>query len=168
MHNNINQTPSNIVFNNCKFLGKSYAISLNKVGTDQCNVYFNNCFIDYFLRIVEDSDVFQIYGSGNNKNMNYAVIGTTLEQSYMRFSDDTMYILARENINKFNPVELLSGSSGGVKKATSSKSCIGIAIENALSGEYVRIKTTGIVDCYGEPPFGGGTLFGVSSNGQLQ
>lgn len=168
IHNNTDQIPSNIVFNNCQFLGKSYAVSLNKAGNDKCNVYFNNCFIDYFLRLIEDSDVFQIYGSGNNKNMNYVVVGATIDQSYMRLSDDTMYAIAREDISKFNPVELLSGGSGGVKKATSAKTCIGIAIESASSGDYVRVKTAGTIDCYGEAPFAGGTLFGVSANGQLK
>ena len=66
-HQSNRQTiPPNFIANNCTFNGGSYAISLNISGTCKANITFNNCEINYMIRILDNSDVWSIHGSGNN------------------------------------------------------------------------------------------------------
>lgn len=159
-------TPPNFIATNCIFKGGSYAISLNTSGTCKSNITFNNCEIDYMVRLLEDSDVWSIYGSGNNL-FNYAVIGNNkISSQPFKLYDLTRTFknVGASKIVKGNAVQIYNA---GIANASDTKQVIGIALNDAEPNTDVRVQLKGYYDCYSVAPFGNNnTLLGVS-NGAL-
>lgn len=159
-------TPPNFIATNCIFKGGSYAISLNTSGTCKANITFNNCEINYMVRILENSDIWSIYGSGNNL-FNYVVIGNNkLNSQPFKLYDLTRTFknIGDSKIAKGNAVQIYKS---GVSNANNIKQIIGIALNDAEQNIDVRVQLKGYYDCYGTSPFSeNNTLLGVS-NGAL-
>lgn len=163
-HQNDKQTiPSNFIATNCVFNGGSYALSLNTTGTCKANITFNNCEINYMVRILEDSDIWSIYGSGNNL-FNYVVIGNNkLNSQPFKLYDLTRNFknIGDSKIVKGNAVQIYNG---GVSNGNNAKQIIGIALNDAEQNKDVRVQLKGYYDCYGVSPFASNnTLLGVSN-----
>lgn len=166
-HQNDKQTiPPNFIATNCVFSGGSYAVALNTSGTCKANITFNNCEINYMVRVLENSDVWSIYGSGNNL-FNYVVIGEDkINSQPFKLYDLTRIFknIGDSKITKGNAVQIYSG---GVSNGNNAKQIIGIALNDAEQNEDVRVQLKGYYDCYGVSPFtNNNTLLGVS-NGVL-
>lgn len=159
-------TPPNFIATNCIFKGGSYAISLNTSGTCKANITFNNCEINYMVRILENSDVWSIYGSGNNL-FNYVVIGDNkINSQPFKLYDLTRTFknIGESKITKGNAVQIYNS---GVSNGNDAKQVIGIALNDAEPNADVRVQIKGYYDCYGVAPFANNnTLLGVS-NGAL-
>lgn len=159
-------TPPNFIATNCIFNGGSYAISLNTSGTCKANITFNNCEINYIVRILEDLDIWSIYGSGNNL-FNYVVIGNNkLNSQPFKLYDLTRIFknIGTSKITKGNAVKI---HNEGIENANDTKQVIGIALNDAEPNTDVRVQLHGYYDCYGVAPFASNnTLLGVS-NGAL-
>lgn len=163
-HQNDKQTiPSNFIATNCVFNGGSYALSLNTTGTCKANITLNNCEINYMVRILEDSDIWSIYGSGNNL-FNYVVIGNNkLNSQPFKLYDLTRNFknIGDSKIVKGNAVQIYNG---GVSNGNNAKQIIGIALNDAEQNKDVRVQLKGYYDCYGVSPFASNnTLLGVSN-----
>ncbi len=166
-HQSNKQTiPPNFIATNCTFNGGSYAISLNTSGTCKANITFNNCEINYMVRILEDADIWSIYGGGNNL-FNYVVIGNNkLSSQPFKLYDLTRTFknVGTSKILKGNAVQIYNA---GIANANDSKQAIGIALNDAEPNADVRVQLKGYYDCYSVAPFGSNnTLLGVS-NGAL-
>lgn len=159
-------TPPNFIVTNCIFKGGSYAISLNTSGTCKANITFNNCEINYMVRVLEDADIWSIYGGGNNL-FNYVVIGNNKlsSQPFKLFDvSRTFKNVGASKIVKGNAVQIYNE---GIANANDTKQVIGIALNAAEPNTDVRVQLKGYYDCYGVAPFGSNnTLLGVS-NGAL-
>ena len=163
-HQNNKQTiPPSFIATNCVFYGGSYAISLNTSGTCKADITFNNCEINYMVRILEDSDIWSIYGSGNNL-FNYVVIGNNKLNSHpFKLYDLTRTFknIGDSKIVKGNAVQIYNG---GVSNGNNAKQIIGIALNDAEQNKDVRVQLKGYYDCYGVSPFASNnTLLGVSN-----
>lgn len=164
-HNEQTISPT-FIATNCEFNGGSYAISLNTSGTCKANITFNNCEINYMVRILENSDVWSIYGSGNNI-FNYVVIGDNKVNS----QPFKLYDLTRSfkntgesKISKGNAVQIYKS---GVSNSNDVKQVVGIALSDSEPNTDVRIQLKGYYDCYSIAPFTeNNTLLGVS-NGSI-
>ena len=166
-HQSNKQTiPPNFIASNCTFNGGSYAISLNTSGTCKANITFNNCEINYTVRVLEDADIWSIYGSGNNL-FNYVVIGNNKinSQPFKLYDLTRIYKnIGTSKITKGNAVQIYKS---GVSNGNDAKQVVGIALNDAEHNEDVRVQLHGYYDCYGVAPFGSdNTLLGVS-NGAL-
>lgn len=166
-HQSNKQTiPPNFIASNCTFNGGSYAISLNTSGTCKANMTFNNCEINYMVRVLEDADIWSIYGSGNNL-FNYVVIGNNKinSQPFKLYDLTKIYKnIGTSKITKGNAVQIYKS---GVSNGNDAKQVVGIALNDAEHNEDVRVQLHGYYDCYGVAPFGSdNTLLGVS-NGAL-
>lgn len=166
-HQSNKQTiPPNFIATNCTFNGGSYAISLNTSGTCKANITFNNCEINYMVRVLEDADIWSIYGSGNNL-FNYVVIGNNKlsSQPFKLFDiSRTFKNVGASKIVKGNAVQI---HNEGITNANDTKQVIGIALNDAEPNTDVRVQLHGYYDCYGVAPFASNnTLLGVS-NGAL-
>lgn len=159
-------TPPNFIATNCIFKGGSYAISLNTSGTCKANITFNNCEINYMVRVLENADIWSIYGGGNNL-FNYVVIGNNKlsSQPFKLFDvSRTFKNVGASKIVKGNAVQICNE---GIANANDTKQVIGIALNDAEPNTDVRVQLKGYYDCYGVAPFGSNnTLLGVS-NGAL-
>lgn len=163
-HQSNKQTiPPTFIATNCVFYGGSYAISLNTSGTCKVNITFNNCEINYMVRILEDSDVWSIYGSGNNL-FNYVVIGNNkINSQPFKLYDLTRTFknIGDSKITKGNAVQIYKS---GVSNGDNAKQIIGIALNDAEQNTDVRVQLKGYYDCYGVSPFSeNNTLLGVSN-----
>mgnify|MGYP004597676233 FL=1 len=163
-HQSNKQTiPPSFIATNCVFYGGSYAISLNTSGTCKADITFNNCEINYMVRILEDSDIWSIYGSGNNL-FNYVVIGNNKLNSHpFKLYDLTRTFknIGDSKIVKGNAVQIYNG---GVSNGNNAKQIIGIALNDAEQNKDVRVQLKGYYDCYGVSPFASNnTLLGVSN-----
>ena len=161
-HQSNEQTiPPNFIATNCIFSGGSYAISLNTSGTCKANITFNNCEINYMVRILEDSDVWNIYGSGNNL-FNRVVIGNDKinSQPYKLYDlTRTFKNTGNSKITKGNAVQIYKN---GVSNGNDAKQIIGIALNDAEQNKDVRVQLKGYYDCVGVDPFSeNNTLLGV-------
>jgi hypothetical protein len=156
-------TPPNFIATNCTFNGGSYAISLNTSGTCKANITFNNCEINYMVRVLEDADIWSIYGGGNNL-FNYVVIGNNkLSSQPFKLYDLTRTFknVGTSKIVKGNAVQI---HNEGIANANDSKQVIGIALNDAEQNTDVRVQLKGYYDCYSVAPFGSNnTLLGVSN-----
>lgn len=166
-HQSNKQTiPPNFIATNCTFNGGSYAISLNTSGTCKANITFNNCEINYMVRVLEDTDIWSIYGGGNNL-FNYVVVGNNKlsSQPFKLFDvSRTFKNVGASKIVKGNAVQIYNN---GISNANDSKQVIGIALNDAEQNTDVRVQLHGYYDCYGVAPFASNnTLLGVS-NGAL-
>lgn len=166
-HQSNKQTiPPNFIATNCTFNGGSYAISLNTSGTCKANITFNNCEINYMVRVLEDADIWSIYGGGNNL-FNYVVIGNNKlsSQPFKLFDiSRTFKNVGASKIVKGNAVQI---HNEGITNANDTKQVIGIALNDAEPNTDVRVQLHGYYDCYGVAPFASNnTLLGVS-NGAL-
>lgn len=156
-------TPPNFIATNCIFKGGTYAISLNTSGNCKANITFNNCEINYMVRVLEDADIWSIYGSGNNL-FNYVVIGNNKISS----QPFKLYDLTRtfknagtSKIVKGNAVQIYKS---GVSNGNDAKQIVGIALNDAESNTDVRVQLKGYYDCYSVAPFSeNNTLLGVSN-----
>jgi hypothetical protein len=163
-HQNDKQTiPPNFIATNCIFSGGSYAISLNTSGTCKANITFNNCEINYMVRVLEDTDVWSIYGAGNNL-FNYVVIGNNkISSQPFKLYDLTRTFknIGVSKITKGNAVQIYKS---GVSNGNDAKQIVGIALNDAEQNADVRVQLHGYYDCYGVSPFGeNNTLLGVSN-----
>lgn len=163
-HQSNKQTiPPTFIATNCVFYGGSYAISLNTSGTCKVNITFNNCEINYMVRILEDSDVWSIYGSGNNL-FNYVVIGNNkINSQPFKLYDLTRTFknIGDSKITKGNAVQIYKS---GVSNGDNAKQIIGIALNDAEQNTDVRVQLKGYYNCYGVSPFSeNNTLLGVSN-----
>lgn len=163
-HQNSSQTiPPNFIANNCTFNGGSYAVSLNTSGVCKANITFNNCEINYMIRVLEDSDIWNIYGSGNNL-FSYVVIGNGKINSQPFKLYDLTRIFKNIGMNKISKGNAVSVYKSGVSNANEVKQVIGIALNNAEPNENVRVQLKGYYDCYEVSPFSeNNTLLGVSN-----
>lgn len=166
-HQSNKQTiPPSFIATDCIFKGGSYAISLNTSGTCKADITFNNCEINYMVRILEDADIWSIYGGGNNL-FNYVVIGNNKlsSQPFKLFDvSRTFKNVGASKIVKGNAVQIYNN---GISNANDSKQVIGIALNDAEQNTDVRVQLKGYYDCYSVAPFGSNnTLLGVS-NGAL-
>lgn len=156
-------TPPNFIATNCIFKGGAYAISLNTSGNCKANITFNNCEINYMVRVLEDADIWSIYGSGNNL-FNYVVIGNNKISS----QPFKLYDLTRtfknagtSKIVKGNAVQIYKS---GVSNGNDAKQIVGIALNDTESNTDVRVQLKGYYDCYSVAPFSeNNTLLGVSN-----
>jgi hypothetical protein len=166
-HQNNKQTiPPTFIATNCAFNGGSYAISLNTNGTCKANITFNNCEINYMVRILEDSDIWSIYGSGNNL-FNYVVIGNNKLNSHpFKLYDLTRTFknIGDSEIVKGNAVQIYNG---GVSNGNNAKQIIGIALNDAEPNKDVRVQLKGYYDCYGVSPFASNNTLLGASNGAI-
>lgn len=163
-HQSNKQTiPPNFIATNCTFNGGSYAISLNTSGICKANITFNNCEINYMVRILEDSDIWSIYGSGNNL-FNYVVIGNNkINSQPFKLYDLTRTFknIGESKITKGNAVQIYKS---GVSNGNDAKQAVGIALNDAEPNTDVRVQLKGYYDCYGVSPFSeNNTLLGVSN-----
>lgn len=163
-HQSNKQTiPPLFIATNCIFKGGSYAISLNTSGTCKANITFNNCEINYMVRILENSDVWSIYGSGNNM-FNYVVIGDNkISSQPFKLYDLTRTFknIGESKITKGNAVQIYKS---GVSNGNDAKQIIGIALNDGEQNADVRVQLKGYYDCYGVSPFSeNNTLLGVSN-----
>lgn len=166
-HQSNKQTiPPLFISTNCIFKGGSYAVSLNTSGTCKANITFNNCEINYMVRILENSDVWSIYGSGNNL-FNYVVIGDNkINSQPFKLYDLTRTFknIGASKITRGNAVQIYKN---GVSNGNEAKQIIGIALNDGEQNADVRVQLKGYYDCYGVSPFGeNNTLLGVS-NGEI-
>ena len=166
-HQSNEQTiPPNFIATNCIFKGGSYAISLNTSGTCKANITFNNCEIDYMVRLLEDSDIWSIYGSGNNL-FNYVVIGNNKISSQPFKLYDLTRTFKNVGVGKIVKGNAVQIYKSGVSNGNDTKQIIGIALNDAEPNTDVRVQLKGYYDCYSVAPFGSNnTLLGVS-NGAL-
>ena len=162
-HQNSRQTiPPNFIANNCSFGGGSYAVTLNTSGVCKANITFNNCKIDHMIRILENTDVWSIIGSGNS-DFNYVLIGSDKLINPLKLYDITRIFknIGTTTISKGNAVSIYKS---GVSNANEAKQVIGIALNNAEPNENVRVQLKGYYDCYRIPTFSeNNTLLGVSN-----
>lgn len=118
------------------------------------------------VRILEDADIWSIYGSGNNL-FNYVVAGNNkLSSQPFKVYDLTRTFknAGASKIVKGNAVQIYNN---GISNANDSKQVIGIALNDAEQNTDVRVQLKGYYDCYSVAPFGSNnTLLGVS-NGAL-
>lgn len=166
-HQSNKQTiPPSFIATDCIFKGGSYAISLNTSGTCKADITFNNCEINYMVRILEDADIWSIYGGGNNL-FNYVVVGNNkLSSQPFKLYDLTRTFknVGTNKIVKGNAVQI---DKSGVSNGNDTKQVIGIALNDAEPNTDVRVQLKGYYDCYSVSPFGNNnTLLGVS-NGAL-
>lgn len=166
-HQNDKQTiPPSFIATNCVFYGGSYAISLNTSGNCKADITFNNCEINYMIRVLEDSDVWSIYGSGNNL-FNYVVIGDNKLNSHpFKLYDLTRTFknIGDSEIVKGNAVQIYNG---GVSNGNNAKQIIGIALNDAEQNKDVRVQLKGYYDCYGVSPFASNNTLLGASNGAI-
>ena len=163
-HQSDKQTiPPNFIATNCTFNGDSYAISLNTSGTCKANITFNNCEINYMVRLLENSDIWSIYGSGNNL-FNYVVVGNNkINSQPFKLYDLTRIFknIGNSKITKGNAVQIYKN---GVSNGNDAKQIIGIALNDAEQNTDVRVQLKGYYDCDGIAPFSeNNTLLGVSN-----
>lgn len=164
-HNEQTISPT-FVATNCLFYGGSYAISLNTSGACKANITFNNCEINYMVRVLEDTDVWSIYGAGNNL-FTYVVIGNNkISSQPFKLYDLTRTFknIGESKIIKGNAVQIYKN---GVSNSNDVNQIIGIALNDAEQNSDVRVQLKGYYDCYSVAPFTeNNTLLGVS-NGTL-
>ena len=163
-HQSNKQTiPPLFIATNCIFKGGSYAISLNTSGTCKANITFNNCEINYMIRILENSDVWSIYGSGNNL-FNYVVIGDNKVNSQPFKLYDLTRTFKNTGENKITKGNAVQIHKSGVSNSNDAKQVVGIALSDSEPNTDVRVQLKGYYDCYGVSPFGeNNTLLGVSN-----
>ena len=167
-HPNSSQTiPPNFIANNCSFGTGPYAVSLNTSGVCKANITFNNCHINYMIRILENSDVWSIFGSGNSI-FNYVLIGSDKSINPLKLYDITR-IFKNTGTTKISKGNAVSIYNSGVSNANEVKQVIGIALNNAESNEDVRVQLKGYYGCYAVSPFSANnTLLGVSNGAIIE
>lgn len=163
-HQHNEQTiPPAFIATNCLFNGGSYAISLNTSGTCKANITFNNCEINYMVRILENLDIWNIYGSGNNL-FNYVVIGDNKVNSQPFKLYDLTRIFKNIGTSKITKGNAVKIHKNGVSNSNDAKQVVGIALNDSEPNTDVRVQIKGYYDCYSVAPFEeNNTLLGVSN-----
>ena len=148
MHNNTNQKPTTLVFNNCEFIGwkDKGCVSLSGLsGTSTpCHAIFNNCKLSGWIATTRD--IWNVTGGGNTECA-YMMNQSTDNKIRVMFNDEVKTIrnIASSTITKFTPVMLDGGYLNKIPTGQEYR-FYGIALENATGGNITTVKYRGYID----------------------
>ena len=148
MHNNVNQKPTTLVFNNCEFIGwkDKGCVSLSGLSdtTNPCYAIFNNCKLSGWIATTRD--IWNVSGGGNTECA-YMTNQSTDNKIRVLFNDEVKTIrnIASSTITKFTPVMLDGGYLNKIPTGQEHR-FYGIVLENASGGNITTVKYRGYVD----------------------
>jgi len=148
MHNNINQLPTALVFNNCEFVGwkDKGAVSLSGLSgtTEPCYAIFNNCKLSGWIATARD--IWNVSGGGNTE-IPHMMNQTTDNKIRVLFSDEvkTTRNIASSTITKFTPLMLDGGYLNKIPNGQEHR-FYGIALEDTAGGNITTVKYKGYID----------------------
>ena len=148
MHNNIDQKPTTIVFNNCKFIGwkDKGCVSLSGLNgtTNPCYAIFNNCELSGWIATTRD--IWNVSGGGNTECA-YMTNQSTDNKIRVLFNDEikTIRNIASSTITKFTPVMLDGGYLNKIPTGQEYR-FYGIVLEDATGGNITTVKYRGYID----------------------
>ena len=148
MHNNLNQKPTRLLFNNCEFIGwkDKGVVSLSGLAntTTPCYATFNNCKLNGW--IATSRDIWNVSGGGNTECA-YMMNNSTDNKIRVLFADEVKTIknIASTTITKFAPVMLDGGYINTIPSGSEYR-FYGIALEETTGGSITTVKYKGYID----------------------
>ena len=148
MHNNVNQKPTTLVFNNCEFIGwkDKGCVSLSGLSgtTEPCYAIFNNCKLSGL--IATSRDIWNVSGGGNTECA-YMTNQSTDNKIRVLFNDEVKTIrnISSSSITKFTPVMLDGGYLNKISTGQEHR-FYGIALDDATGGNITTVKYRGYID----------------------
>lgn len=148
MHNNVNQKPTTLVFNNCEFIGwkDKGCVSLSGLsGTSTpCYAIFNNCKLSGWIATTRD--IWNVSGGGNTECA-YMVNQSADNKIRVMFNDEVKTIrnISNKAISKYTPLMLDGGYLNKIPSGQEYR-FYGIALDDTTGGNITTVKYRGFID----------------------